>query len=219
MIWILTGLLLVTFSGQPQEILEFKQVEYELSKTLDVYNKCPQPLSSVAYAFAVKETWNGWWLKQANKNNLFWLRRWTSKTLRRPTFAAYENKKYTQAWYNVYRSRHDSIYDFMYQFYHNWCKVTKWYIKWHLNWPKGWNGWVDAYYNTITKLVKKYNSFTIQFRAMIKPKDFKSYHEEITKLENFWFKKKNESLSYSYEKWCTIVIDTILKTYEVKKKK
>jgi hypothetical protein len=48
--------LLVTFGGQPQEILEFKEVEYELSKTLDVYKKCSQPLSSVAYAFAIKET-------------------------------------------------------------------------------------------------------------------------------------------------------------------
>jgi len=43
----------------PSEYRDFIEAEYQLNQVYgDVYTKCEVPLSSIAYAFAVKETGN-----------------------------------------------------------------------------------------------------------------------------------------------------------------
>ncbi len=170
MTWILTWLAVLLFTWQAKELTEFKQIAYEFNSTLSwesIYDtkKCKTELSAIAYAFAMKETGNWKWLKQQNKNNLFWLRRWTSKTTLRPIFASYPVKTYTPNGYNIYKSRHDSIYDFMNKFYYKWCKLTYWYVKSHLNWPNWWDKWVQKYLDSLQYHIKYYNS--LKFRVKL----------------------------------------------------
>ena len=212
LLW-LSSIVMATFMW-PQQYTEFKQVEYDLSKTYEwVYKECDIPLSAVAYAFAVKESWNWAGHKQANKNNLFWLRKGTSKTTARPIFASYPYKSYTPNGYNVYNKRYDSIYDFMNQFYTRWCNLTKWYVKGHLN---GWNGWwngVDSYYATIIAQSNKFTRADIDVRVLLKPSSLIEFNSIIRWLEWNGF-KGNNLIQYSY--WASIVADSRNNTYKIR---
>jgi len=202
MIWLFTWIVMATFFW-PNELVEFKQVEYELNKTYwDVYTKCDSQLSSIAYAFAMRETGNWKWLKQNNKNNLFWLRHWRSTTSVRPKFSSYGTKRYTPSWYNVYVSRTDSIYDFMNQFYLGWCKLTKWYVKWHKNWKNWWNEWVDSYYKFIKSQQTKYNN-KVKERLIIRWRHT---------LDWLWLK---DTTTYTWDKFNLTVVDTRTMTYSI----
>lgn len=213
MLWLFTGIVSMFIRWPADNITDFKEVEYELSKTYDL-SSCPQSLSSIAYAFAVKETWNGNWLKQSNKNNLFGLRYGKSTTSKRPRFAAYNIKNYTPNGYNIYSNRKDSIYDMMNHFYLSWCKLTKTYVKSHLNWPNGWWWGVDAYYKTLQSQIKKFENFKFDYRFMIKPKNIQEFHAEITKLIKFGFSPKWDK-EYTYKRGCSIIVDTRNMKYHV----
>lgn len=213
MLWLFTGIVMVTFFWTDPKLTDFKEAEYELSKQFDL-STCSQDLSSIAYAFAVKETWNGNWLKQANKNNLFGLRHGKSTTAKRPKFAAYQIKTYTTNWYNVYSKREDSIYDMMYHFYKSWCKLTKTYVRNHLNGPNGWMWWVDAYYNTLQWLIKKYDKFKFDYRFMIKPKDNVAYLQAIKILQEKWF-TPSTVFDPVYKVGTSIIVDTRYQKFRV----
>lgn len=220
MIELFTWVVFATFFW-PSQYRDFIEVEYELNQLYgDVYEKCDIPLSAITYAFAVKETGNWNWLKQTNKNNLFWLRRWTSKTTVRPKFASYEIKTYTRNGYNVYSNRKDSIYDLMNQFYLRGCKLTKIYVRNHLNWPNWWMVWVDSYYDVIVNISKQYkNNYVSQVdaRLMIKPNNIKEYQSTIQKLIDMWFTKSDSLMDYKYTTAGKIIVDTRYMKYRVTK--
>lgn len=213
MLWLFTGIVMATIFGPTPNITDFKEVEYELSKQLDL-STCSSNLSSIAYAFAVKETWNGNWLKQANKNNLFGLRYGKSTTTKRPKFAVYPVKTYTPNGYNIYSQRRDSIYDMMYHFYKSWCKLTKTYVRGHLNGHNwGW-WWVDSYYNTLQWLIKKYDSFGFDYRFMIKPNNSVEFLQQIKTLQDKWF-TPSTIFNPIYSVGTTIIVDTRYNKYRV----
>lgn len=180
MTWILTWLAVLLFTWQAPELTQFKQIAYEFNSTLSwesIYDtkKCKTELSAIAYAFAMKETGNWKWLsKQRWRNNLFWLRYWTDN--RWVKFLSYGYPKwkrnwanstnhYTPNWYNNYKSKEDSIYDFMSMFYQQWCNLTVKYVARYKNWSKWWMWWAQEYYNQLQKHIKYYNN--LKFRVKL----------------------------------------------------
>lgn len=204
----------------PQELVEFKQIEYDISQTYwkEVYTKCNIPLSSIAYAFAVKESGNGNWHKQANKNNLFWLRYGKSTTKARPMFAQYDVKSYTTNGYNVYNTRYDAIYDFMNQYYTRGCSLSKTYVRGHLNGSNGGRGWVDDYYGFIQKYSKSFSNranANVSMRVLTKPKSAIEFYDTTKTLKENWYSHK-DYLEYLYVTWSTIIVDSRTSTYSVR---